>query len=428
MVVYDQDIETEILVGESEWRAVNMTIERSRYNEIDTVKMVSVPDPDENPEAVPVEGQDFVVRLGPRSSVTKEGERDIVDDDLLVTAYSGYVSNVFDFGDGSWQIEAVNYLRELKTTNVYFSVEDYVKKSQVVKEIIKYVNRVENIDLAYEVDLSGSSETPYGTDRFHASDDADSDTDGLIAREFTGETAAEILDHISEASNATWWVDSRNTVYFGPTKTAKHKLSWVTETSAGKQTPPYKSVKVIGDNIVSNEGWNKAQMLSESTGFSERTLEGLGVENELVGSGGLTPPTYTYRNEGIKTQEEAENVANRLLNELQQQQSGGNVTIVGRPMIDILDVIEMPDSFARTSTSPEEDAEFIPAAQYFVQKVTHTLNGRDGFTTKIECAGIAGRYEGPVYELDADGNIFLETTPGQIEEGEEEDTTESEGT
>jgi len=422
MVVFDQAIDAEIIIGGDEWKAVNAEIERSRYDEIDTVKMITVPDPDENPDAVPDEGDDIVIRLGPRSSVTDEGGRDMVDDDLLVTVYTGYISNVFDFGDLSWQIEAVNFLRELKTTDVFYSVDQFASKSEIVKQVLEYVKRETGIDLEYEIDLTESIRTDYGYGRYAATGVIASDTDGLIAREFTGETAASILNDLSESSNSTWWIDSRNKLYFGPTKTAKHKLSWVTDTTAGKQTPPYKSVKVIGDNIVSNEGWNKAQMLSESTGFSGRTLEGLGVENELVGSGGLTPPTYTYRNEGIKTQEEAETTANKLLNELQQQQSGGSVTIVGRPMIDTLDIIEMPDSFGRTAESDTSDTNFIEPAQYLVQKVTHTLNGRDGFTTKIECGGVAGDYDGPVYELDADGNVFLETTPGEIEEGEEDDT------
>ncbi|AGM11353.1 late control GPD [Halogranum tailed virus 1] len=416
MVVYDQELHVEVDIGGNKWKPIDGNVTRSRYNEADTVQMMAVPDPDENPDAVPVEEQEITVRLGPRSSVTTDGERDFVNDDLLVTVFTGYVTNVFDFGDGSWEIEAVNYMLDLKTTNVYVSVDTYISTSNLVEEVVKDVNLFAGIDLDYNIDLSPTFPGPYGYSRWSATGQQPEATDELISREYTGVKAAKVLDELSEAANAIWWIDANNTLQFGPTNTAAHKLSWVTETSAGKQTPPYKSVKVVGDNIVSTEGWARSQMLSEATGLSQGQLQRLGAEDEEIGAGGLVPPTFTYRNESIKTQAEAEQIRNRILDELQQQQAGGHVTIVGRPMIDILDVIEMPDSFGRTSTSPDEESEFIEPAQYIVQKVEHRLSGQDGYVTRIECGGLAERYSGPVYEYDENGNLILSTEEGNEDE------------
>lgn len=411
MPVYDQDLVVDVTIGDNKWLIVDGKINRSRYNETDTVQCIAVPSRD-NPDAEPIEEQEIVVKLGPRSSVSTDGNRDMVNgDELLVTVFTGYVTNVFDFGDGSWEIEAVNYMLDLKTTNVYISTDEPVRISKLVEEVIEDVRISGGVDIEYNIDLRPSFQmppSPFGFSRFGSFGIVRDNTDVLTSKEYTRVKAAEVLDRLSEMANAAWWIDVNNRLQFGPTDTAGHKLSWVTETSAGKQTPPYKSVKVIGDNIVSQTGWERSQMLSESTGLSQGQLQRFGVEDEEIGTGGLVPPTFVYKSEAIKTRKEAQNVRDRVLDELQQQQAGGHVTVVGRPMIDILDVIEMPDSFARTSNSPLEESTTLEPAQYKVQAVEHRINGSDGFITKIECGGLADRYKGPVYEYQ-DGSIILST-------------------
>jgi len=81
-----------------------------------------------------------------------------------------------------------------------------------------------------------------------------------------------------------------------------------------------------------------------------------------------------------------------LLEKLTERRGEGKVVIPGRPMIDVYDVIEMPDSFGVTN----ED-EQLPAPQYLVEELTHRVNPSDGFVTEIKVMGLVNRYREPRY-------------------------------
>lgn len=427
-MIFNQTVNIDVDVSGNKWLPVTADVQRSRYSKADSVKGIFVPDPEENPNAAPVVGDDIYVETGPKQSVSDDGGREanLVDS---VRVFTGYVSNVYDFGDGSYQIEAANYSLDLEKSKISISTGDQVKVTEFVRQVVKDFELVAGINMETNIDTSENVNKPYGFSRFETFGPGE-ETGGLIQREFTDTKVSEILDRLSEAANAIWWIDRFNRLNFGPTDTAIHKLAWVVDTSAGKQTPPYRSVRVIGDGVASAEGWEASGMLSEDTAVQQRNVKPApGFETPTADTYqtttrnvyGLRPPTFVYRNDAIKTQREADEVSNRLIDELQQQQAGGHVEVVGRPMIDILDAIEMPDSFARTAESPLGSSTEIPPAQYSVQTVKHRYDASEGFTTRVECGGLGGRYSGPVYELNDDGKVVLSTQESNEEDEDQSD-------
>lgn len=442
MTTVAQDVEVIIRIdgadGTTEyWKPTQLEIARSRYNETDTARMMAVPDPDENPDAVPIEGKVVTIELGPRSSFVEDSGRETIrNEDELYRVYTGYVGNTFEMQKGLWEIDCFNFMIDLKKVEINYSTGDtetYI--SNIVRALVRKINdnldeTVEaelelNLDLSQQAPPPGSGYFDYYLIRNIENRDIP------ISTQYTGEKAADVLDDLSKRANSAWWIDANNVLQFGPTETSIHKLDWVTDTSAGKQTPPYRSVKVIGDGLVSKDGWEGKNLVSqegvgangnvETTnqsygGYDERTLRNLGATTEEIEllqktTGELRKPTFTYKNKSIKTQQEAENTRDRILDELQEQQAGGEVTVVGRPMIDPLDVIEMPDAFG----NPEQDVE---PAQYLVQGVRHLVDGSNGYITKVDCGGLAGRLSGPVYEHNDAGNLILSSDEG-TEEGNE---------
>lgn len=91
-------------------------------------------------------------------------------------------------------------------------------------------------------------------------------------------------------------------------------------------------------------------------------------------SEGLQEPTFTFRSREIKTQEQADKAAKKIIDELLNQTKGGNVTMVGRSYVKPHDKLQLPDRFG--------------GGEYLVNKVTHNFNSSDGFVTVVECGGL----------------------------------------
>lgn len=417
-----QVFEGEILINGYNWLPTEGKIERSKYTESDYATITAIKDysTDDNiPNPQP--GDKMTVRLGPRTSVTTDGGRDAVEDDLLVTVFTGNVSNVFDFGDRRWKINGFNVMDTLQSVTISTTDIQKTKLSKAVEIVLQKIQRETSSNVQYNIDLSESQELPYGYSRFITDGPQLQGEDYVLRKEFTNVNAADVLDSFSRSANAIWYVDRKNTIQFGQTDTAVHKLDWVTEADAGKKTPPYRSVKVIGDDVVSAEGWEGSKLITKRGQVAQKTNSYMssfypdGPNNPgsqtTVPEGDLVEPVFTFRDESIQTKEEARRAAERILDQLQEQTAGGNVTVVGRPMIDILDVIEMPDRFAIDNRSPITSAEEIEPAQYFVQSVVHQFDGSNGYTTKIQCGGLAGRYSGPVFEYKG---INEDGIPGRV--------------
>jgi hypothetical protein len=198
------------------------------------------------------------------------------------------------------------------------------------------------------------------------------------------------LERIVNATNSVWEVDRYGRFLIGPpipnnekygafnvpTQVNSHKLRYITDTSAGKQSPAWRSILVIGDGVVSQDGWSKNALQNAKTAkFSKpvtnENADPADIEDELA------EPVFRYTNLEINTASEAEHVLEKLRDDLRKQAGGGTVTVVGHPEVWPGDAIEMPDT-------PKQP---FGLERYAVSKVTHRINNQDGYLTKIEVMG-----------------------------------------
>lgn len=197
----------------------------------------------------------------------------------------------------------------------------------------------------------------------------------------------EALDRASSASKSDWWFDRFGKFHFGPRipneNIFAYKLKYITDASDGKTTPPYRSVQVIGDGVSSEEGWSKSSLMNENPVTASRTVE-IDTDNA-----DLAEPVYTYRNMEINTKREAENTADDIKEQLEEQTGTGDVTVVGFPELRPGDGIVMPNS----------DRQPMGGRRYGIEQVTHRLNTSDGFITKVGVAGLSGAQEVLTEEL-----------------------------
>lgn len=197
------------------------------------------------------------------------------------------------------------------------------------------------------------------------------------------ERAADLLDELAIFADAKWWVDAENVFHFGKPNTEdsdglldpqERKLLFVTDTDAGWLTPPYNSVVVIADGVVGEEGWGSEHLISNENPVIAARIPSPGAdENEIIPNE-IEEPVFTYKNKDIKTPEQANNVAISLAADLAEQLEGGTIEVVGRPDIQLLDVVLMPNHL---TPSGEEYA-------YIVGGVVHKLDPQNGFTTEIQ--------------------------------------------
>lgn len=202
---------------------------------------------------------------------------------------------------------------------------------------------------------------------------------------------SDALERIENATNSTWWFDRDGIFHIGaPTPgnpIQSYNLKFITDTTAGKTTPAWQGVRVIGSGVVSEDGWDRANMNPDNPAISAARLS----ENGVIDEGKLAEPVFTYRNLEIQTKAEADAVAKEIVNKLQKQQADGTVSVVGFPEIRPLDAIEMPN----TEHQP------MGGARYSVQKVVHKINPKDGFITDIHVGGLT-RESSTLYEEDID--------------------------
>jgi len=191
----------------------------------------------------------------------------------------------------------------------------------------------------------------------------------------------DILERITFASRADWWFDRYGNFNFGPRipdeNIFAYDLQYITDSSDGKTTPPYRSVQVIGDGVASEEGWSRSSLINESP------ITSAGNVDVQTTTDNLAEPVFTYRNMEINTQQEAENIKNDILEKLREQTGTGDITVVGFPEVRPGDGVELPN----TSDQP------MGGERYGVEQVTHRINSSDGFITKIKVAGLAGEQE-----------------------------------
>lgn len=201
------------------------------------------------------------------------------------------------------------------------------------------------------------------------------------------ESINDLLDTMALKSESIWEVDRYGDFYFGAVDPEAHKLRYITDNSAGKTSPAWRSVQVIGDGVVSEDGWDASALINESP----EQVQG-NISDAEKDSDQLVEPTFTYRNMEINTQEEAQHVMNELRENIREQAASGYVEVIGHPEVWPGDAIELPDA-------PNQP---FQRDRFGVKKVIHRLNNDDGFMTRIECGGLTEAketlYQGDIQE------------------------------
>jgi hypothetical protein len=205
------------------------------------------------------------------------------------------------------------------------------------------------------------------------------------------------LQRVVNATNTVWEIDRYGDFHIGPpvpdneeyagvdypTKVTSHKLRYITETSAGIQSPAWRSIVVIGDGVVSQDGWGATAQVNENPqqffdvidGERQATADQFGPE---VRRDELVEPTFEYVNLEIQTASEARKALERIKDKILKQRGNGEITVVGHPEIWPGDAIELPD----TKNQP------YGLERFGVGKVVHRINNQDGFLTKINVTGM----------------------------------------
>ena len=357
-----------------------------------------------------------------------------------VPLFTGHVNNFRHKGYDRWHVEFSNFESHLLEDVTVDFTDDTIFLDEIVEEIIEEVSRdpagveLDNIELDATVEgvdrVTGVAQPDGGfSEQSPLQSTADSQSLGFaqrIGQRFAGifggplgmggrtalnmqpagivgpqpvttrmkyhrenERAAELLDELATFADAKWWVDAENVFHFGKPNTEdsdglldpqERKLLFVTDTDAGWLTPPYNSVVVIADGVVGEEGWGSEHLISNENPVIAARIPSPGADEDEIIPNEIEEPVFTYKNKDIKTPEQANNVAISLAADLAEQLEGGAIEVVGRPDIQLLDVVLMPDHL---TPSGEEYA-------YSVGGVVHKLDPQNGFTTEIQIFHMLG--------------------------------------
>ena len=218
--------------------------------------------------------------------------------------------------------------------------------------------------------------------------DSVSNREYLVTESFTDTPCLSILQRLCRSVDWYWYVDHDNVIQvidsfeyeyatdYGHTRFdiaydleapsgrtfLIHELEYVLEASPGKLTPPYQRVVVTGS--MAGDVPPERQHLQ-----SKNPIRAVATSDSYTSG----DPTFTYRDELLTTQANADKAAKAILAQLESQQTGGWVEVVGHPLVRPNDAIQMPDHMG--------------GAQYLVADVEHTVND-SGFRTRIRCNGL----------------------------------------
>lgn len=297
--------------------------------------------------------------------------------------------------EGVWSGTVVDCIRKLRQTT--FSGE-YVQEgiTSIAEEILSDAGIPEAIregDGPGGLGLTGSAQF---VTRTPPSEPDRSDRDARITGgrtqlyattiDFTETPSFEALTEVLAEANWWWWCEPDNTIVVDtelPTET--YELPYVTETSAGKQTPPWQAVEVIGERQGTGTRPSGVQ-------DGERVI---GTGSPIRATSGDGEPVFTHTDRSIESIDKAQAVADHIFRELRAQQKSGSVTALGDEEIRPLDAIQMPDHMGGES--------------YLVSALTHTISSDKGFITEFECGGLL--------DPGADGELSSEDPPLEGSDG-----------
>lgn len=235
-----------------------------------------------------------------------------------------------------WRVTAYDAIYDLKRNSVWASY-DQQKFSAIANDALATAG------VDGTVELSG-------------------DADARISIEFEETRCDKVIEKVAKWSNGAWWVAPDGTVVVTSdiaSRTETRDLAWIRDSSPGKETPAYQSVRVTGSTPVSRRGQAYRHMVSSSP---------------VIATAGEGEPTFHYSDNDIQSQSMAQNTADKLLQRLQAQQKGGWVEVVGREDVRPFDTVRMPDRQG--------------GEEYLVSEVKHTLDDSDGFVTKLTLGGL----------------------------------------
>jgi len=231
----------------------------------------------------------------------------------------------------------------------------------------------------------------------------------------------EVLEKVRKRTNSEWWFDKSGKFHFGLPEPEVHELTLITDSDAGKVTPPYQSVRVIGSGISSAEGFSRSSMDIEDKLVVEASIATLqsdeGESGGLVANFGETrEPVFEYIDLEITTQEQGREAAKSLISDLATQQQDGSITVVGFPEIEPNDGIVLPqaDTPDKRNYRPRQP---MGGGGYGVYEVKHRLNNQNGFTTKITVSGLSGVTRTVVTKEQAARGYSIEGIPEEAPEG-----------
>jgi len=223
--------------------------------------------------------------------------------------------------------------------------------------------------------------------------------DAIITTLESGATFYEVLQKLEKECLSEYWFDKDGIFHFGRPQSNKYQLDLITESDAGIETPPYRSVRVIGSKPIGRLGksyneWTQVPQDSEKIQINATIGRVVNLDVEQEGAGEdirnlpekpvvinpdpLVPPVYEYIDYSLSTEGQLISTARKIIEELIKKNASGEITVVGLPEVELFDVVKLPNTRQRP----------FGGAEYAVTKVTHELSGQNGFTTRI---GVAGR-------------------------------------
>lgn len=294
---------------------------------------------------------------------------------------SGELHNGEENGEGSYAFTFYNALRHLRQSTITASFEN-----ANIRDVITQIFGAAVV--SFQFDLTPLTEVNVE----YATDEDPSLRQYLVTEEFTDVPCLRALERVLQSVKWYWYVDRTNTVQIIdgfeydfadeypfdrlgngdglslPTgrRFLIHDLEFVLDASPGKLTPSYQKVVVIGSASASGASTTRGHMATQDP------IRGVATSEQFEPG----DPTFTYRDQIIDSDENAQKAADAILDQFRAQQTGGWVEVVGHPYVRPFDVITMP--------------EHLGGEQYLVADVEHHVADgiTEGYITRIKCAGL----------------------------------------
>lgn len=410
--IFNDNVDVTMTIDGDPWLVVDAKVELSRMDTPNYVDLLMVPDPEETAPNLPdtidnLIGSSF--RLEADNSLISERDSNAEEDNLL---FDGNLANISATGKNSYEGIAYDPSQQAfapeqsggSLMNEYislpspeFNYSNMYRPTGTARGTQYDSNTIQASDLAqaivdslgitdYEIELEPNGVTVEGEEGSY-----EGAYDRVLWFSDTLITVKDALTKLREWCQVEWWFEKEGTFRIGLPRPTRHELKFITDADAGKTTPPYQGVRVIGSGSSSTEGYSRTNMEIEDKIVVEAAIAINKKGDPIANIGELKDPVFEYQNLEITNDDQAESTAQKLVEDLAEQQSDGTITVVGFPEIVPMDGVIMPAG--DSGDYPDDD---IRAAQpmgglgYGVYKVVHRLNSSDGFITQIHAAGVTG--------------------------------------